>query len=214
MNDLPQRCSRCQATTRSIHLTDCQICDDQGMTESFLCDLLRKGADASFKCHAFRPDLILVGKPGKDIGGLLVCQDKKEYFAEVVKMISSGKCSGGGCGGGQCGVGNQKIQNSKKYHIIWCAHQRKPVFAKSDKYVSFLHDVLMSCGQLMQGKALLLWLAADHLHLYVEFAGDEPISEVVDDLQGLVHDALAEEFKEFADSDVMIWHKDFFMEEL
>lgn len=185
------------------------------MTESFLCDLLRKGADfSSFRCHAFRPHLTLVGKKKQSRDSLSVCQDKKGYFAEVVQMISSGKCSGGGCGGGQCGLGNKTIPGSKKYHVIWSVRERNPLFVKSEQYVSYLHEILLSCGVLMKGRALLLWLAPDHLHLYVEFAGTDSIMEVVDDLQGLVHDALTEGFKEFTNAGGIIWEKDFFLEEI
>ncbi len=212
---LPKRCSLCQARSKNLPLHDCQICMDQGITESFLCDLLREGADlTSFDCHSFRPYLTLVGKKEKSSGSLSVCQDKKGYFNDVVQMISSGRCAGGGCGGGQCGSDNKKIPGSKKYHVVWSIHQRNPLFAKSERYVSYLHDVLLSCGRLLKGKVLLLWLAPDHLHLYVEFAGSDPIEEVVDDLQELVHDALTEEFHEFANVGSMIWEKDFFLEEI
>lgn len=188
---------------------------DQGMTEPFLCDLLSQAvAGGSFRCHAFRPNLTLVGKKDKNGDSLSVCQDKKGYFAEVVQMITSGKCSGGGCGGGQCGSDNKKNPGNKKYHVVWSIHQRAPLFAKSERYVSFLHDVFLSCGRLLKGRVLLLWLAPDHLHFYVESAGTEPIAEVVDDLQQLVHDALTEQFQEFSSVGHLIWEKNFFLEEL
>jgi REP element-mobilizing transposase RayT len=214
MNDtLPKCCFRCLAASKNAFMgEDCQICMDQGITESLLCDLLRKGSSlATFKCHAFRPNLTLVGKNKKN-NCLSVCQDKKEYFNEVVQMISSGKCAGG-CGG-QCVLSKKSTATNKKYHVIWSVFQRKPLFVRSEKYVSYLHDILLSCGKLMKGRALLLWLAADHLHLYVESDGNEPVLEVIDDLQELVHDALVEEFSEFNNIGNMIWQKDFFMEEL
>ncbi len=214
---LPQRCSHCLAPGKDFPPENCQICQDQGMKESFLCLLRRKGADlSSFKCHAFRPHLTLVGKGRRKSDSLSTCQDKKGYFSEVVQMISSsGGCAGGGCGGGQCGAGNKPAAGSKKYHVVWGVHRRNPLFAQSDRYVSYFHDVLLSCGQLMKGRVLLLWLAPDHLHLYIEYDGKNSITEVVEDLQGLVHDTLIEEFSEFAsEAKTKIWENDFFFEEI
>jgi len=213
---LPQRCSRCLASGKDVPPESCRICQDQGMNESFLCQLRRNGADfSSFQCHAFRPYLTLVGKGLRKSDSLSICQDKKGYFSEVVQMISSGGCSGGGCGGGQCGSGNKSVPGSRKYHVVWGVHQRNPLFAKSDRYVSYLHDVLLSCGKLLKGRVLLLWLAPDHLHIYLEYAEKNSISEVVEDLQGLVHDALIEKFNEFVgEGKTKIWENDFFFEEI
>ena len=87
---LPRRCSHCLATGKDMPFESCRICQDQGMKESFLCNLCRNASDSSsFQCHAFRPYLTLVGKGAKQSDDISICQDKKGYFAEVVKEVCS-----------------------------------------------------------------------------------------------------------------------------
>jgi len=213
--EIPARCTHCFAFSFDQPLSSCQVCHDQAMSESYLCDITRSSSSTqSFICHAFRPNLTLVGKQDEKAPEIASCQNKQTYFANVVRLIGSGQCAGGGCGNPGC----QPVSNgaADKYHVVWTVRQRKPVFAASNMYVSFLHDIFLSCGQLMAGKVYLLWLAADHLHLYLESTGWESEHEIVEDLQGLVHDALMQEFpalrKEYEKT--LIWERDFFLEKI
>lgn len=214
--EIPARCTHCLAYAFDQPQNSCQVCRDQAMSESYLCNIVRRSSSSqSFKCHAFRTNLTLVGKEAERGAGLSVCQEKEAYFADVVRSFSAGRCSdGGGCGNPGCQP--DKNGETSKFHVVWVARQRKPLFAASSRFVSFLHDVFLSCGRLMAGKVLLLWLAADHLHLYLECAAWEHESEIMEDMQGLVHDALVQEFsgleKEYGKT--MIWERDFFLEEI
>ena len=196
----------------------CQVCRDQGMSESFLCNLVRQSSsEKSFTCHTFRPNLSLVGKKKLGSSQIAVCQGKEDYFADVVRQIGSGGCgSGGTCGSGLCGAGQDAKGSCRKFHAVWVVRGRRSLFSKSSQYVSFLHDVFLSCGHLMSGKVLLVWLAPDHLHLYLENDGKEAMADIMEDMQGLVHDALVQEFpglkKEYGNS--VIWESSFFMEEI
>lgn len=213
--EIPARCTRCLAFSFDQPLSNCQVCHDQALFESYLCDIARSSSSAqSFICHAFRPNLTLVGRQEEKTAEKAVCQNKQTYFANVVRLMGSGQCAGGGCGNQGC----QPESNgaAEKYHVVLSVRQRKPVFAASNMYVSFLHDVFLSCGHLMAGKVFLLWLAPDHLHLYLECAGWESENEIVEDLQGLVHDALMQEFpglrKDYEKT--LIWDRDFFLEKI
>lgn len=213
--EIPARCTHCLTFSCNQPLSSCQVCHDQAMGESYLCDIARSAFSShTFICHAFHPNLTLVGKQEEKAPEIAVCQNKQTYFANVVRLIGSGQCAGGGCGNPGCQpAGNG---TAEKYHVVWSVRQRKPVFAASNMYVSFLHDVVLSCGHLMAGKVFLLWLAPDHLHLYLECAGWESEHEIVEDLQGLVHDALMQEFpglrKDYEKT--LIWERDFFLEKI
>ena len=215
--DVPKRCTLCLLYDADKPQDGCQVCMDQAMAQSFLCDLVRSaGADnPSFTCHAFRPNLSLVGEKQPKEKTIAVCQDKVAYFSEVVQMMQSGRC-GGGCSKGNCHSSPQRGGSVRKYHVVLSVQKRKPLFAQSDRYLPFLHDLFLSCGRLMTGRILLLWLATDHLHLYLECPDKEPAVEIVEDLQGFVYDALIQEYsklrKEYATN--MIWAKEFFLEEI
>lgn len=212
---IPVRCKHCLAFSFAQPLNDCQICRDQAMRESYLCDITRNAfSGGSFICHAFRPNLTLVGSNVGKISDFPVSQDKQSYFTDVVNMISSGHCAGGVCNKMSCGATHNGLPD--KYHVVWSVRNRKPLFSASNLYISFLHDIFLSCGQLMAGKVLMLWLASDHLHLYLECTGWESEYEIVEDLQGLVHDALMQEFSSLKKDyeKTLIWERDFFLEKI
>lgn len=187
------------------------------MEESYLCDLHRHGRQTEdFVCHAFRPCLTLVGQKGAPRPSIPVCQDKGAYFAEVVQMIGGGRCGGkGGCAASGCYPG-EKAGSRKRYHIVWGVNERRPIFAENSRFVPFFHEVFLSCGRLLGGQVLLLWLAADHLHLYLDFNGADPVRDVVEDLQELVSDTLLQEFVDLGRTYryTPVWERNFFLEEI
>ncbi len=214
-DEIPARCNHCLAFPFSQPCADCEICRDQAMRESYLCDMVRSSfSGGSFICHAFRPHLTLVGRKEGEKMKFPVCQDKHTYFANAVRMIGAGHCAGGVCS--KTGCRNTDNGLAEKFHVVWAVRHRKPLFSASNIFISFLHDIFISCGQLMAGKVYLLWLAPDHLHLYLECAAWESEYEIVEDLQGLVHDALMQEFpflkKEYEKT--LIWERDFFLEKI
>ncbi|MFH1217323.1 MAG: transposase [Pseudomonadota bacterium] len=213
--ELPVRCTRCLSLPGNHPCNGCQVCRDQAMAESFLCGIARRATgSAAFVCEAFRPHLSIVGKSGPR-AAIEICQDKETYFNDVVKLIGSGPCAGKGCTRPSCQGGERK-EGADRFHVVWVVHQRKPLFADSSRFVSFLHDVFLSCGNLMAGKVLLLWLAPDHLHLYIESSPRENVEDLVEDLQGLVQDTLLQEFADLRRlyEKKQIWEREFFVEQI
>jgi REP element-mobilizing transposase RayT len=219
MKSVPSRCVHCRLHKRNEPYTNCQVCKDQAMRESFICGILNQQKEREvFKCQAFQPSLSLVGKvkktTGKDI--VSVCEDKSKYFTEVVDNILYGRCSrSGGCGA--CGDkrNGQNIKN--RFHVVWAVKERKSIFTSSRRYLSYLHDAFLTCGTLMTGKTVLLWLAPDHLHFYLETPDIETVGEIVEDLQGIIHDALVEKFDEVRDiapDDSLLWETSYFIESI
>lgn len=213
------RCIHCRIHKRDEPNKDCQICIDQAMRESFICGMLNQQDEKeAFRCQAFQPSLSLVGKvkkrTGKDI--VTVCEDKSKYFTEIVDNILYGRCSqSGGCGA--CGDkrNGQKIKN--RFHVVWAVKERTPLFTNSRRYLSYLHDAFLTCGTLMTGKTVLLWLAPDHLHFYLEIPDIETVGEIVEDLQGIIQDALIEKFVEVHDiapDNSLLWETSYFIESI
>ncbi len=126
-----------------------------------------------------------------------------------------GRCDNGGCR--RCGgsEGRGESPPARRYHVVWITAGRRPIFNRPESYISFFHNAFLTCGALINGKACLVWLAADHLHFYLELEGDELVMDVVDDIQFLINDALLEEFKEldFRPSDIL-WNSRFYIENI
>ncbi len=216
MMNVPQRCLQC-FFFKGQHIHEkCTVCRELDFSEIHLCDLNRKGRDPDhFRCHMFRPDLRLVGAKSLSVHpALSVIRDRKEYFREVLKLLKgSGQCGRKSCVACQ-NDGGISSQLNKKFHVVWLTTDRKPVFLQSSSYIRFFHDALLTCGALINGKVVLIWLASDHLHLYLELSEDDFVMDVVEDIQLLVQDALIVEFDQLqsVETGPSLFNKEFFIE--
>ena len=216
MTDVPRRCLQCSFFKRQHIHEKCTVCRELGFSEIHLCDLNRKaGKPARFHCQRFRPDLRLVG--GKSVSRhpvLSVIRDRKEYFRDVLKPMRGSSC---GSKGGCLSCLNDRHDSSRpmnKFHVVWLTTDRKPVFSQSSSYIRFFHEALLTCGTLINGKAVLIWLAPDHLHLYLELAEGDSVMDVAEDIQLLVQDALIAEFDHLQSmgTETSLFNREFFVE--
>ena len=58
-----------------------------------------------------------------------------------------------------------------KYHLLWNTAHRKPVLKPTQTYFEDFSEVILGFGELVGGMAVLMWLAPDHVHIYVEGSG-------------------------------------------
>jgi hypothetical protein len=66
-----------------------------------------------------------------------------------------------------------------RYHVAWNIVSRKPVFTHSVGAVDAIDTVLLNCGEVAGGFVSLLWLAPDHMHIYLESDGEKSVDAVV-----------------------------------
>ena len=66
-----------------------------------------------------------------------------------------------------------------KYHFVWNVINRRPVFHLTDDIFNDIYDIFLRCSELVGGFVNLLWLASDHLHLYVESDGELSVDQMV-----------------------------------
>jgi putative transposase len=102
-----------------------------------------------------------------------------------------------------------------KYHLAWNVIHRKPVFVQPANIFNSINEIFSKCNELAGGFIRLLWLAPDHLHLYVESDGEYSIETIVQRMKELSASAILRELPDLkANSDARneLWDKAYFVE--
>jgi REP element-mobilizing transposase RayT len=79
-----------------------------------------------------------------------------------------------------------------KYHVAWNVARRKPVFVDTADARDIIDKAFLACGSRVGGFASVLWLAPDHIHVYVESDGEKSIEAIVRELKLVSTSALRE----------------------
>jgi REP element-mobilizing transposase RayT len=102
-----------------------------------------------------------------------------------------------------------------KYHFAWNVACRQAVFEKSADYFDFISDLFMKCGDMVGGYAQLLWLAPDHVHIYVVTDGRDSVEAVIRKLKQHSDKAIIDHFPEAGkklNPKNRLWDKAYFSE--
>jgi REP element-mobilizing transposase RayT len=104
-----------------------------------------------------------------------------------------------------------------KYHVAWSAAARRPVFVDSQNTVDILDKVFLTSSEFVGGFAGLLWLAPDHIHIYVESDGEKSVEAIVQEMKRLsvkaFNKATGDQDSQF-NTDRKMWDKTYFAETL
>src|SRR5262249_35267313 len=159
----------------------CPFCDDVQFPEQVLCDLVREGQSEKqpFRCGAFLPALSVVrheeieaSPVEEDSENTVNMSPKDQWFrAYAVQQLS---------------FHPDLVVFTIRYHVVFSTRQRSNVFA-SEHRESIADLVRQAALPFEQTTAHVVWLAADHLHLYIdaspEYALDEIVHAILDDLE-------------------------------
>lgn len=195
-NELPAKCMECVKSNMSRYYKKCHFCRELEFQESVLCELNRCIQSRSdFECHAFQPTLKLVG-PSKN--KVLRFDDnstreiKEKFFLD---LLNSDKIKY------ERALALQKIGRDPdgvyiqlKYHFVWNVSLRKSVYSPANNFFDFVNDTFQRCSEQAGGFVDLLYLAPDHIHLYVESDGDLSIEEIVHRIKQFSNDVILEKF--------------------
>src|SRR5215475_2233482 len=178
---MPTLCQACYKHYRSTVIKACPFCDDVQFPEQVLCDLGREGESVKqpFRCAAFRPALSVVrhdeieaslAEEGSEDTANMSPKDKW-FRAYAVQQLSHHP---------------DLIDFTIRYHVVFSTRQRVNVF--SSEYRAQIADLVRQAAVPFEHTtAHLLWLASDHLHLYIdaspEYALDEIVHAILDDLE-------------------------------
>jgi REP element-mobilizing transposase RayT len=212
LNRLPEMCGRCAKSHRPFVHSGCKFCKDIGFQEEVLCDLNRSVQDIKkgFECHAFKPvstpamSLVSEARPSLDEQmdeappasfDALLNSDRLKYRRTLaVQRLQQDP---------------EAIYMELKYHVAWNTVSRKPVFIHSTGTFDMIDNAFFDCGELAGGFVSLLWLAPDHMHLYIESDGEKSIDAIVRHLKRVSANALN---KTTGGVDRRIWDKAYFAE--
>ncbi len=215
--ELPIKCQKCAESVRSMFNSKCDYCKKLEFHEEVLCHLNRCMQDSTnFKCYAFRPILKVINQSNNKILDVSKCpkeQHAKRYFD---KLPDSDKSKY------ERALALQKLRYDPdtviinlKYHFVWNVIYRFPVFDQSIDVFKFIHSSLQECNESIGGFVNLLWLAPDHVHLYVESDGEKSVEEMIQEIKQRSRKAILSKFAEIKNKlsgTDKIWDETYFTE--
>jgi REP element-mobilizing transposase RayT len=181
LKGLPEICKKCAKLHPSSIHTACELCLDMRFPEEILCDLNRSAQNPSrFECFQFQPALRPVALSVIGIETFPERQMDEAIADNFQALLNSDRLQY------QRVLAVQRLQRNPdmvfldlKYHLVWNVPARKPVFAHPADDINIFQDVFSTCTALVGGFVCVLWLAPDHIHLYVESDGEKSIDAVV-----------------------------------
>jgi len=202
---IPTLCQACYKHYRSTVVNACPFCDDVQFPEQVLCDLVREDQSEKqpFRCAAFQPALSVVQHDHTDVAhaeevpahtGSMSPKDKW-FRAYAVQQLGSNP---------------DLIAFTIRYHVVLSTRQRVNVFV-SEYRESIADLVRQAAVPFEQTTAHVLWLASDHMHLYVDASPDYALDEIVHAIREYL-ERETRQFPALQHSNQPIWERTYFAE--
>jgi REP element-mobilizing transposase RayT len=205
---IPTLCQACYKHYRSTVVKACPFCRDVQFPEAMLCDLVQEGQSEKqpFRCAAFRPALSVVrhdeieASPVEDVSENTVNMSPKDkwFQAYTVQQLS---------------LHPDLIDFTIRYHVVLSARQRTNVFA-SEHGEQVGDMVRQAAVPFEQTTAHILWLASDHLHLYIDATPDYALDEIVHAIIAYLEDEMANLFPALQLSNQPVWERAYYAESI
>lgn len=171
---IPNLCQSCYKHHHATVVKACPFCHDVQFPEAILCDLVRDDErdEQAFHCAAFRPTLSVVHRdetaasPMEEVLGDTVSMSPKEKWFRAYAVQ-------------QLGINPDLISFTIRYHVVFSTRQRTKVFAR--EHLESMTDLVREAVfPFEQTTVYVVWLASDHLHLYIDATPDDALDEIVD----------------------------------
>ncbi|MDF1593287.1 MAG: transposase [Desulfobacterales bacterium] len=215
-NHFPAKCLECAKSSKPFIHGKCRFCQDLNFQEEVLCDLNRSIQNPTFfECHAFQPLLKLISSSGQNTR-----PEHKVQSAKITldKLFNSDKVKY------QRALALQKLARNPddvileiKYHFAWNVIGRRPAFEAAVSMIDFISNTITTCSKAVGGFAGLLWLAPDHIHLYVDSDGEVSPDNMAQKLKRLSEAPILERFPNLIASpkvEIGLWDEAYFVETL
>ena len=176
-SETPKNCLECMKYSRPSTHSKCTLCQDLGLHEEIFCDLNRQEQGIEdFKCYAFTPSLKLVKSSLQENIKLPNASIDSFSKESLQRILESDRIKY------QRALAVQKLGNDPdaifmdiKYHFTWNFIHRRPFFSNPIEAFKLVSEVCLDCSELVGSFINLLWLAPDHLHIYVESDGEKSV---------------------------------------
>ncbi len=213
-DNFPVKCLECAKSSRPFIHGRCGYCRNLSFQEEVLCCLNRATQNpSSFECHAFVPLLKLVTSSGQENRPESIVQ-----HAEITidKLLDTDKIKY------QRALALQKLARYPdevmldiKYHFVWNVIGRRPAFAEPEPMIEFISDTITTCSEAVGGFASLMWLAPDHIHIYMESDGKVSPENIAQKLKRLSETPIIDQFRNVITSQEFgtgLWDEAYFVE--
>jgi REP element-mobilizing transposase RayT len=203
---IPTLCQACYKHYRSTVIKACPFCRDVQFPEAMLCDLVRDndGDEQAFHCAAFRPTLSVVhhdeteASPTEEGSEDTVSMSPKDkwFRAYAVQQLS---------------LNPDLIAFTIRYHVVLSTSQRVQCF--SSEHSEPMADLVRQAAlPFEQTTAHVLWLASDHLHLYIDASPEYALDEIVHAIRAHLEHAMMHLFPALQPSNQPVWERAYFAE--
>jgi len=170
---IPNLCHACHKYHHSTVVKACPFCGDVQFPEEILCDLVRDnhGDEHGFHCSAFRPTLSVMHHDETETSHTEEVSENTVNMSPKDKWFRAYAVQ-------QLGSNPDLISFTIRYHVILSTRQRTNVFS-SEHGEPMVDMVRQSALPFQQTKVHVLWLASDHIHLYIDASPDYALDEIV-----------------------------------
>ena len=203
---IPDLCQACHKYHHATVVKTCPFCGDVQFPEEMLCDLVRDndGDEQAFQCAAFRPTLSVVNhdeteaSPTEEGSEDTVSMSPKDkwFRAYAVQQLS---------------LNPDLISCMLRYHVVFSTRQRVQCF--SSQYDEQMADLVRQAAlPFEQTTVHVVWLASDHMHLYIDASPDYSLNEIVDAIMEYVEHEMANLLPELKHSNQPLWERAYFAE--
>src|SRR5215831_9416966 len=205
---IPILCQACYKHYRSTVVTACPFCRDVQFPEQVLCDLGREGQSEKqpFRCAAFQPALSVVrhdeievspAEEGSEDTWNLSAKDKW-FGAYAVQQLS---------------LHPDLIVFTIRYHVGFSTRQRVNIFSREHR-AQIADMVRQAALPFEHTTAHVLWLASDHLHLYIDASPEYALDEIVHAIREYVEHEMVHLFPALPPSNQPVWERAYFAESI
>src|SRR5215475_5337838 len=205
---IPTLCQACYKHYRSTVIKACPFCADVQFPEQVLCDLVREGQSEKqpFRCAAFRPALSVVRHEEIEV------RPMEEGSEDTVHMSSKDKWFRA-YAVQQLSFNPDLIDFTIRYHVVFSTRQRVNVFS-SEHRESIADLVRQAALPFEQTTAHVLWLASDHMHLYIDATPDYALDEIVHAIMDDLEPEMANLFPALPPSNQAVWERAYYAESI
>ena len=171
-----------------------------------VCDLVREGQSEKqpFRCGAFRPALSVVHHDPTEALRMEEVPAHTESISPQDKWFQAYAVQ-------QLSLHPNLVDFTIRYHVVLSTKQRVNVFT-SEHREPMADLVRQAAFPFEQTKVHVLWLASDHMHLYIDASPDYSLDEIVDAIMEYVEHEMANLLPDLQPTDQPLWERAYFSE--